>query len=122
MSKFHTNPMGDYSKNWERKRRKNSVFYHKKRKKKKGCYVATCVYGSYDCPEVWTLRRYRDYVLEKTWYGRAFIRIYYMVSPAFVRLFGKTNCFQTICKRNLDSIVVKLQKKGYKDTPYDDKY
>lgn len=21
-----------------------------------GCYVATCVYGSYDCPEVWTLR------------------------------------------------------------------
>ena len=22
-----------------------------------GCYVATAVYGSYDCPEVWTLRR-----------------------------------------------------------------
>src|SRR5699024_12626084 len=21
-----------------------------------GCYVATAVYGSYDCPEVWTLR------------------------------------------------------------------
>lgn len=28
---------------------------------RKGCYVATCVYGSYDCPEVWTLRRFRDY-------------------------------------------------------------
>ena len=27
---------------------------------KRGCYVATAVYGSYDCPEVWTLRRYRD--------------------------------------------------------------
>ena len=26
-----------------------------------GCYVATCIYGSYDCPQVWTLRRYRDY-------------------------------------------------------------
>ena len=25
------------------------------------CYVATAVYGSYDCPEVWTLRRFRDY-------------------------------------------------------------
>ena len=24
-----------------------------------GCYIATCVYGSYDCPEVWTLRRFR---------------------------------------------------------------
>ena len=22
------------------------------------CYVATAVYGSYDCPEVWTLRRF----------------------------------------------------------------
>ena len=35
-----------------------------------GCYIATCVYGSYDCPEVWTLRRFRDCTLEKTWYGR----------------------------------------------------
>ncbi len=31
--------------------------------KKNGCYIATCVYGSYDCPEVWTLRRFRDDVL-----------------------------------------------------------
>lgn len=23
---------------------------------KNGCYIATCVYGSYDCPQVWTLR------------------------------------------------------------------
>ena len=44
-----------------------------------GCYVATCVYGSYDCPQVWTLRRYRDYTLVKTWYGRSFIRTYYTI-------------------------------------------
>ena len=31
-----------------------------------GCYVATAVYGSYDCPEVWTLRRYRDLYLAKS--------------------------------------------------------
>ncbi len=31
-----------------------------------GCYIATAVYGSYDCPEVWVLRRYRDYKLSKT--------------------------------------------------------
>ena len=37
-----------------------------------GCYVATCVYGSYDCPQVWTLRRFRDDTLGSTWYGRAF--------------------------------------------------
>ena len=45
----------------------------RKRRKKSGCYVATCVYGSYDCPEVWVLRRYRDYVLEESILGRAFI-------------------------------------------------
>ena len=31
-----------------------------------GCYVATCVYGSYDCPQVWTLRRFRDNTLAET--------------------------------------------------------
>ncbi len=44
--------------------------------KKQGCYVATAVYGSYDCPEVWTLRRYRDNTLAETWYGRVFIKLY----------------------------------------------
>ncbi|MGM9795661.1 MAG: TFIIB-type zinc finger domain-containing protein [Candidatus Aphodosoma sp.] len=39
------------------------------------CYIATCVYGSYNCPEVWTLRRFRDNTLYKTWYGRTFIKI-----------------------------------------------
>lgn len=28
-------------------------------KEKAGCYIATCVYGSYDCPQVWILRRFR---------------------------------------------------------------
>ena len=51
-----------------------------------GCYVATAVYGSYDCPEVWTLRRFRDKVLAKTWYGRLFIHLYYAVSPTAVKL------------------------------------
>lgn len=34
-----------------------------------GCYVATAVYGSYDCPQVWTLRRFRDNTLAATWYS-----------------------------------------------------
>lgn len=44
-----------------------------------GCYIATYVYGSYDCPQVWTLRRFRDYTLHETWYGRAFIKCYYAI-------------------------------------------
>lgn len=58
-------------------------------KKKGECYIATCVYGSYDCPEVWVLRRFRDNKLSKRYLGRAFIRGYYALSPTFVKWFGK---------------------------------
>lgn len=86
-----------------------------------GCYVATCVYGSYDCPEVWTLRRFRDYQLAETWYGRAFIHTYYAISPTIVKCFGDTKWFKKMWKGKLDKLVNKLQSEGIKDTPYNDK-
>ncbi|MEE0866251.1 MAG: CFI-box-CTERM domain-containing protein [Clostridia bacterium] len=87
---------------------------------KAGCYVATCVYGSYDCPQVWTLRRYRDYCLAETWYGRLFIKTYYAISPTIVKLFGKTKWFKSIWKIKLDKMVKKLQDEGYSAKPYND--
>ena len=89
--------------------------------KKEGCYVATCVYGSYDCPHVWTLRRYRDDVLGATWYGRLFIRTYYAISPTLVKWFGKTTWFKRLCRGKLDKMVAKLNENGVEDTPYKDK-
>lgn len=86
-----------------------------------GCYVATAVYGSYNCPEVWTLRRFRDYTLAETWYGRAFIKTYYAVSPTLVRWFGETDWFKAMWKQPLDSLVNKLKKQGVEDTPYTDR-
>lgn len=86
-----------------------------------GCYVATAVYGSYDCPQVWTLRRFRDYTLAETWYGRAFIRIYYAISPTFVKWFGHTEWFKIMWKDRLDRIVANLNAKGVENTPYEDK-
>ena len=86
-----------------------------------GCYVATAVYGSYNCPEVWTLRRYRDYELAETWYGRAFIHTYYAISPTLVKWFGHTNWFKKMWKRRLDYMVKNLQGKGYRSTPYEDR-
>lgn len=86
-----------------------------------GCYVATCVYGSYDCPQVWTLRRFRDDTLGSTWYGRLFIRTYYAVSPTLVKWFGNTNWFKKLWKGKLDRMVAKLQNNGVEDTPYEDK-
>lgn len=85
-----------------------------------GCYVATAVYGSYDCPEVWTLRRFRDLRLRQSMLGRAFVKFYYAVSPRLVHRFGASGFFQKTIRRSLDKFVAWLQDKGFEDTPYCD--
>lgn len=86
-----------------------------------GCYIATCVYGSYDCPEVWTLRRFRDDTLATNIFGRTFIKTYYAISPTLVKWFGDTNWFKKLWKNRLDKMVSALKDKGVEDTPYEDK-
>ena len=85
-----------------------------------GCYIATSVYGSYDCPQVWTLRRFRDDVLGQTWYGRLFIKAYYATSPTLVKWFGDAEWFQSFWRDKLDSMVENLQDDGFESTPYQD--
>lgn len=87
-----------------------------------GCYVATAIYGSYDCPQVWTLRRYRDFTLDKTIPGRLFIKTYYAFSPTLVKWFGNTRWFKIMWKPVLDKMVKRLQIRGVEATPYQDKY
>ena len=135
----YTYSNGGYSSEWsltaeaKQKNIDNIMTYHQKikeidpsyeipeRPKVGGCYVATCVYGSYDCPQVWTLRRFRDDTLGSTWYGRLFIRTYYAISPTLVKWFGNTNWFKKMWKGKLDRMVAKLQSNGVEDTPYNDK-
>lgn len=85
------------------------------------CYVATAVYGSYDCPEVWTLRRFRDDTLAETWHGRAFVKTYYAISPTLVKWFGHTEWFKKMWRGTLDRMVKNLQNRGFESTPYEDK-
>lgn len=92
-----------------------------KQKPTSGCYVATAIYGSYDCPEVWTLRRYRDNVLDKSWYGRLFIRSYYAMSPTLVKWFGTTAWFRNLFSKPLNRLAGRLNKRGLSNTPYKDK-
>ncbi len=99
----------------------SSISSQKQSKSSGGCYVATAVYGSYDCPEVWTLRRYRDDVLGRTWYGRLFIYVYYAVSPTLVKWFGDTVWFSAMWKPKLDHMVCKLNRAGISNTYYVDK-
>lgn len=93
--------------------------YH--HKDNQGCYVATCVYGSYDCPQVWTLRRFRDNTLAKNILGRAFIHTYYAISPTIVKWFGETKWFKKMWRGVLDNMVQNLRDQGVEDTPYEDK-
>jgi tetratricopeptide (TPR) repeat protein len=86
-----------------------------------GCYVATAIYGSYDCPEVWTLRRFRDFTLAESWYGRIFIKIYYSISPMLVRWFGEAIWFKKLFQKPLDNLVQKLRENGVENTPYNDR-
>lgn len=86
-----------------------------------GCYVATSVYGSYDCPQVWTLRRFRDNTLSKSVPGRAFVRTYYKISPTLVKWFGETKWFKAMWRGVLDKMVQQLNDSGVEDTPYNDR-
>lgn len=92
----------------------------RKRDDKGGCYIATAVFGSYDCPEVWVLRRFRDYQLAQTCLGRIFIKIYYAISPTLVRYFGQTKIFCYFWRKLLNRMIDILKAKGYKDSPYND--
>jgi hypothetical protein len=58
-----------------------SMIKSDREKKTGGCYVATAVYGTYECPELWILRRFRDQMLSTNMLGRSFIRTYLCVEP-----------------------------------------
>lgn len=94
--------------------------YTPKAESKSGCYIATCAYGSYDCPQVWTLRRFRDQLLAKSIGGRAAIHLYYAVSPKIVKCFGKNRLFTKTARALLDVLVNKLKRCGFSSLPYED--
>ncbi len=85
-----------------------------------GCYIATAVYGSYDCPEVWTLRRFRDNTLAANVFGKMFIKSYYAVSPTLVKFWGNQKWFNIFWKGILDKFVNKLNNQGVENTYYRD--
>ena len=75
---------------------------------------------TYNCPEVWTLRRFRDNTLAGTWYGMTFIKFYYAISPKLVKWLGNTTWFKTLWRKPLDKLVNALNRKGVENTPYQD--
>jgi len=84
------------------------------------CYIATAVYGSYDCPNVWVLRRFRDYFLSKSLFGRLFIAVYYKTSPILIKLVGRNKLVIGFWKMLLDPFVLLQKSRGYEDSVYED--
>lgn len=78
---------------------KDNQNVHSSKTTTEGCYIATSVYGSYDCPEVWVLRRFRDLVLKRYIFGRIFVHSYYAISPVVLRNFGNCNFFKYMFKK-----------------------
>lgn len=79
-----------------------------------GCYIATMVYGSYEAPEVMTLRNFRDEVLKKHFLGRLFIGFYYLTSPRVVSLTKNSPRINRFFKKRLDKFVDRLRSRGIK--------
>lgn len=77
-------------------------------KRSEGCYIATMAYGDYNHPKVMVLRRYRDNILAKSTYGRAFIKTYYWLSPKLVKILSNHKRISSIIRCLLDKIVEKL--------------
>lgn len=73
-----------------------------------GCYIATAVYGDYDAPQVLTLRRFRDDVLMESVLGRAFVRVYYKLSPPVAARLGEDSPVTRCVRRVLDWIVERV--------------
>lgn len=69
------------------------------------CFVATAVYGSYDCPEVMKLRTFRDDCLRKYALGRAFIAVYYRYGPKLAEAVKSRRLLSTPIKSILDIFI-----------------
>jgi len=83
------------------------------------CIIASSIYGS-SSPEVWTLQRLRDGTLGDSDFGKAFINVYYTISPTIVSDYGSEQWLEDLAKPVLDKAVVWLQNAGVPGTPYDE--
>lgn len=69
------------------------------------CFVATAAYGSPLASEVVLLRAYRDRILRNTRAGRAFIAVYYAVSPPLARLIRRANILRSLARWALRPVI-----------------
>jgi hypothetical protein len=70
-----------------------------------GCYIATMAYGDYDHPQVMILRQFRDEVLDKSGFGKWFIKTYYQYSPSLVKRLQNQRNVNIIIRKVLNQFI-----------------
>lgn len=71
------------------------------------CFIATAIYGA-DAPETQAFRHWRDTTLLPSRAGRAFVRLYYAVSPLCVTLLNHLPALRTGIRKTLDWLLARL--------------
>ena len=75
------------------------------------CFVATAVYGSYNAPEVYILRQFRDSFLRTNFLGRGFIKLYYIIGPTLANITKRLPLLRSLVKSLLDRFVYLLKRR-----------
>jgi hypothetical protein len=87
--------------------------------KKQECFIATVCYDSPSAPEVLLLRVFRDVVLRRSRLGRAFIELYYQVSPFIADFLRQHDCLCAMVRQlTLAPIVSLIQWAAKRELAY----
>lgn len=61
----------------------------------KHCFISTAAFGSESAPEVEIFRKFRNKFLATNFFGKAFIKIYYRISPPIADVISENNYLKT---------------------------
>jgi hypothetical protein len=79
----------------------------------RACFVATATYEDANHPDVVFLRHYRDKILTKSFAGRIFIKIYYVIGPKLANLLKLSSISKKYSKYLISLLVKKLRNRYF---------
>lgn len=81
-----------------------------KKTKLEGCFIATVCYDGYNTPEVIRFRYFRDDILLKTFFGKVFVKVYYLFSPRLSKVISKSDKLKRVVKKCiLDRVLKRIE-------------